>query len=89
MDVRREQIATLSDDASYRIRQLHPENYKATVYKTAAGSVDVMAKLDTREQTLFWLRDGKLMMVSVTRTDAKDKVAAFMKVIIDSGRWTK
>ena len=88
VDVRREQIATLSDDASYKIRQLHPEDYKETVYKTAAGSVDVMAKLDKREQTLFWLRDGKLLMVSVTSTDATDDVAAFMKVIIDSVRWT-
>ncbi len=88
VDVRREQIATLSDDASYRIRQLHPETYKEAVYKNAAGSVYVMAKNDKTEQTLFWLRDGKLLMISVTSTDVTDDVAAFMKVISGSVRWT-
>lgn len=88
VDVRREQIATLSDDASYRIRQLHPETYTESVRKTATGSVDVMAKNDKLEQTMFWLRDGKLMMISVTSTDVTDNVAAFMKEITDTVRWT-
>jgi hypothetical protein len=87
VDIRREAIQSLADDASYRIRHDHPDTYKEEVHKTANGTFSVMTKNDSHEQTLFWLNAGKLMMISVTSTDANDNVASFMKVISDSVRW--
>jgi hypothetical protein len=78
----------MSDDASYRIRQIHPEDYKQSVDVIGGEPVALMTKTNGQEVTLFWAHGGKyLLTVSLTTSDTRDNLQNWMKIIKTSLRW--
>jgi hypothetical protein len=87
VDVRPLVSGGVEDDASYKLRLLHADQYRPSTDKVAGEPVAIMTKLDGREQTLFWAHQGKLLIVSITSSDTMDDVAAFMNVVKPTIRW--
>ena len=77
------------DDASYKFRMIHPDQYKVRLGMILGENIAVMNKTDNTESTLFWAHEGKLITVSVVSTSPKDKVTDLMAVIESKLRWKR
>jgi hypothetical protein len=89
VDVRTLPSGSLTDDASYRLRQLQSAVYAPSLVTVGGEAATLMTKNDHSEQTLFWPHQGKLLTVAVTSTDPADNVVAIMKTITAGARWRK
>lgn len=77
------------DDASYKFRMIHPDQYKVRLGTIMGENIAVMNKVDNTESTLFWAHEGKLITVSVVSTSPKDKVQELMAAIEAKLRWKR
>ena len=59
----------LSDDSSYRLRELQNDTYTPSTKTVNGESVIVMTKTDASEVTCFWYHKEKLLSVSVTTSE--------------------
>jgi hypothetical protein len=79
--------ATYDEDSGYKYRSMNPSLYHSESVKLSGGTGVVMIKNDNTERTLYWARGGKLVMVSVTSTNAGDALQSYIAVIAGSIRW--
>ncbi|HVQ43384.1 MAG TPA: hypothetical protein VMT30_00235 [Candidatus Saccharimonadia bacterium] len=77
----------LADDASWRVREIHAADYRASAEVVGGETVKFMTKTDGHEQTLFWPHGGKNLTISITSTDPHDDISAIMALIKGSLRW--
>jgi hypothetical protein len=82
-----ENVATAQTDSGYMYRNMTPSLYtpaKTTVMNEAAT---VMVKADNTERTLYWEHGGKLVVVSITDTNAGEDIASYMTLVTSTLRW--
>jgi hypothetical protein len=77
----------LDDDASYKVRKIHPGEYVETADRSGSENIAILTKADKSEQTLFWPHKGKLLTISLTSSDPKDDLPGIMGVIKSALRW--
>lgn len=77
----------LSEDADYRVRLLHAQDYHEAQEHMGDDLVSVMTKVDKSEQTMFWVHGDKVLSVAITSTDPHDDIPAFLATIKASVRW--
>lgn len=87
VNVRKLESGNLSDDASYKLRSVHPEDYTETKQAVTGAKVSLMTKKDGHEQTMFWVQGTKLLTVSASSTESGDNVQAFLAVVRESVKW--
>jgi hypothetical protein len=74
----------LDEDSAYKFRTL---NREYTPEKVEGLTAIIMVKADKSERTLFWLKNRKLVTVSMTYSGGTIKLADHMAVIAKSIRW--
>ena len=79
--------ADMTEDSNYRFRQNNTDTYRGSKSTIGTEPVALMTKIDKTEQSLFWLHQGKLLIVAVTSTDPKDDVTAIMAQIQPTIKW--
>jgi hypothetical protein len=82
-----ENIASAQTDSGYMYRNMTPSLYtpeKTTVMNEPAV---VMVKADNTERTLYWSHGGKLVVVSITDTNAGEDIASYMTLVTGTLRW--
>jgi hypothetical protein len=77
----------LTDDSSFRFRQINPADYTQTALTLHGEPVVIIVKADHSEQTLFWAHKQKILTVSITSSNPKDSIPAYMKEIESTVRW--
>jgi hypothetical protein len=77
----------LSEDSSYRLRQLQPENYTPSTKTVNGEAVTIMTKSDNSEVTFFWYHAGRLLTVAVTTTEPGEHPADFADLMMASVKW--
>lgn len=77
----------LNDDSNYRIRLIHPQDYKVRQEKLAGENVTVMLRNDNTEVTFFWAHLGKVLTISATTSNPTDSVEDYIKAIEPTLRW--
>ena len=88
VEVRPMTSGSMTEDANYRVRQMHPNEYTQAVQVVGGEPVAVLSKADGTEATLFWAHGGKyLLTVSITSSDTKDDIKAWMDVVRSGLRW--
>ena len=79
----------LSEDASYRIRKDHPEEYSSTTRTIAGGSAEVfLSKTGDFSEVLFSVHGDLLLTISTTANfgSAEDNINKF-NALVGSLRW--
>lgn len=87
ISVRTLESNNLGDDSSYKLRLIHPQDYKLSQEKMAGETVAVMLKTDNTEATLFWAHQGKVLAISATTSNPSDSVEEYIKAIKPTVRW--
>jgi hypothetical protein len=77
----------VNEDSSYRFRMNSTDTYRESKSTIGKEPIYLMTKIDRTEQSLFWLHQGKLLIVAITSTNPKDDVAAIMSTIQPTIRW--
>jgi hypothetical protein len=79
----------VQDDASFKLRQVHSDEYQDTVVTTAVGPVHVMVKQAGGEQVAFVPKGGVLATIALTTTGPDDNLASEMKALLASFQWSR
>jgi hypothetical protein len=88
VSVRKLPSGNIADDSSYKFREISPETYTQLPQKAPDGSVMyLMKKTDNSEQSLFWVHKTMDLNVSVTSSNAKDDLGAYMALIMPRLVW--
>lgn len=77
----------LNDDSSWRIRVQDSAQYASNKEILQNEPVAVMTKIDKTEKTLFWVHQGKLLIIAITTNDPNDDLAAMLASIKPTIRW--
>lgn len=77
----------LTNNSSYRVRQIHPDTYKQSTEQIGGGPVVFMTNVNGQEQVMFWVHKSELLMVAATSSDPDDKVVNFIATIKGSVKW--
>jgi hypothetical protein len=89
IDVRPLPAGGLSEESSYRFRQLSKTIYEPSNRQLAGESVVIMVKRDGTEQTLFWAHGANLVTVSLTSSDPHDNLETIMSGLATGLRWKR
>ena len=79
--------ANLSDDGSYNLRRVHPQQYQERLVTTQYGQAHIMVKTDGTEQTVFLPHSGMLLTLAFVSAGELDKLPAEVNAVLASFRW--
>lgn len=77
----------LSDDGSYNLRRVHPEDYQERLLKTNNAEAHIMVKANGKEQTAFFAHNGMLATLAFVTDGASDKLPAEVDGVVSSFQW--
>ena len=82
-----ENIATAQTDSGYMYRNMTPALYHAEKTTVMNEPAVVMVKADNTERTLYWAHGGKLVVVSITDTNAGEDIVSYVSLVTSTLRW--
>lgn len=77
----------LEDDSSWLIRSKDKAGYQPNTEKLQGETVSIMTKSDNTEKTIFWVHEGKLLIMALSTNDPNDDLPTILASIKPSIRW--